>query len=343
MIYNQFAPPAELIRAINRHGFFVLATHFNPDADALGSLLGLQSILEKLGKKTLAWTEEPVNHLYRFFPDADKTVSDVARLEAFCAATQGDCALVALDCGDRKRLGREMDRLLAIRPALVIDHHLGHREFGDLSWIVAHRSSTGEMVHDLAKELLPSLPPEACFSLFAAICADTGSFRYECASAHTFRVAADLVESGVRPDIVTSHLFDNFSPARLRLLQQVLASLELHMDERVAVACVTQKMLDVTGSSMEDTDGFINYLRALQQVQVAIFLKETNGVLSVSLRAKGRCNVADVALAFGGGGHRNAAGFRYPGHDMAGLKQKLLATLAPCLEKNATSDGCGIH
>ncbi len=299
----------------------LLATHIFPDGDALGSQLALGSILESLGKKVYYYGEARVSHIYDFMPGAgllDNRLPDPARFDA----------AVALDCGDCFRLGRRMDELLTIHPFMVIDHHAGHKEFGDLRWVDPARSSTGEMVYELATRLGGSISPAAAFCLLTAIVSDTGSFKYESTSANTFRVAGELVARGGRPSEVAGKLFDNFTPGRLQLLQKVLATLELHSNDRIAMITVTSEMLTATGTTRDDTEDFVNYPRSLNTVRAAAFLKEAgNGWVGVSLRAKGECDVARIAAIFGGGGHRNAAGFRLQGTTLAAVRADLLREL----------------
>lgn len=307
----------------------VLATHINPDGDALGSMIGLADILAAMGKQVFRYLEEPVSHLYAFLPDTDLIRTDMEELRDFVRQAGGDILCVSLDCGDRQRLGRYGDELLRIRPFAVIDHHKGNDGFGDLAWIDAHRSSTGEMIFDLAQTLGQELSAKAATALYAAIVTDTGSFRYESTTAHTFDVARQLVDSGACPHEVAQNLFDNYTVNRVCLLQKVLASLEMHCQGRVAVIRVTREMLDSTGCMLEDTENFINLPRSVMSVEVAVFLKEIGEErISVSMRAKDTCDVAEVAALFGGGGHRNAAGFRAAAVTVEEVRSRLLAELS---------------
>lgn len=324
--------PEEIIREIERAESFVLMTHLHPDGDALGSLLGLAEILEGLGKKVFRYLEDPVTHLYDFLPGCTLAETDLVALQNFVAAADSKVAAISLDCGDCDRLGREKKELLKLDPLLVIDHHRGHQEFGDFRWLDSARSSTGEMVYELAMELGAELSSSAAFNIYVAISTDTGSFRYENTSPRTLRIAADLVACGVRPEVVAGHIYDNFTLQRLRLMEQVLATLELFESDQLAFITVTHKMFEDCGAEVGDVEGFINYPRSLQSVKVAVFLKETqNGGVSVSLRAKGECDVAEVAALFGGGGHRNAAGFRFPDKGVKQAQELVLDALSKAL------------
>ena len=239
----------------------------------------------------------------------------------------------------RSIVGKNGEKLSSIHPFLVIDHHQGNQGFGDLHWIEPHRSSTGEMIYDLAEELgiADQLSQQAAQCLYTAIVTDTGSFRYDSTTGHTFAVAGQLIDRGVTPASVCQRLYDNASFGSLHLTQAVLATLQTYLDKQVAVIRVTREMLEQTGTSYEDAEGLINFPRAVKEVSVAVFLKESeeeSDQISVSLRAKGDCNVAKVAAQFSGGGHRNAAGCRVQGKTMDEVCAMLIPALEQALQEN---------
>ncbi len=327
------AIPEQILTSINRATHIVLVTHVNPDGDALGSLLGLADILEGFGKKVFRYLEEPVSHLYDFLPDSELARTDIADVEQFVdAAGKENIACIALDCGDEDRLGKEKKKLLGLSPFLVIDHHFGHTAFGDHLWLDHKSSSTGELVYELAAALETAVSLKAAFSIYVAILTDTGSFHYDNTSPRTLRIAADLVEKGVHPEEVAGKVYDNFTLERLRLMEMVLATLQLYVDAQVGVVFVSHEMFIKSGAASGDVEGFINYPRSIQSVRVAVFIKETKkGHVSVSLRAKGSCDVAAVAAGFGGGGHKNAAGFRFVDRSLEDVQQEVLSALKSAL------------
>ena len=330
------AIPEQILELVNHASHVVLITHIHPDGDALGSLFGLGDILESRGKQVFRYLDAPVSHLYDFLPGSRLGSTDLDAALQF--ADQADSAggkvvAVALDCGDAERLGQSKDRLLKISPFIVIDHHCGHRDFGDHLWLESDCSSTGEMVYELALAMDAKVSLDAAFCLYVAIVTDTGSFRYESTSPRTLRIAADLVETGVRPDEVAERVYDNYTLARLRLMEMVLATLEIYAGGQIGLIRVSAEMFAQSGASSEDVEGFVNYPRALRSVRVAVFLKESKeGIISVSLRAKGGCDVAAIAAAFGGGGHRNAAGFRFTDNSMEDVQKKVLDALKKALD-----------
>jgi len=317
-------PRDEIVRTLKAAKNVLVATHIHPDGDALGSQIALGNILRSLGKDVFLYGEEQVCPLYRFLPGS-------ALIEPLLPALHGfDCA-VALDCGDCNRLGAAMDSLLTVHPFVVIDHHLGHQDFGDLRWIASDRASTGEMVYDLAEALGAELSFESAYCLYAAIVSDTGSFKYSATSAETFRIASELLRKGVKPAEVSGKLFDNFTVKRLNLMRLVLDSLQLYAADRLAIIAAPREVFVKTGTTQADAETFINYPRSLDTVMIVAFLKETErGLVSVSLRSKGTdYDVAQVAAVFGGGGHRNAAGFRLLDTSIGEVREKLLAELLP--------------
>ncbi len=319
-----------IVETLGSTSHVVLATHVRPDGDALGSLLGLADILRHSGKEVLCYLEESVPELYAFLPGKDLIETDFEQVLSFARSNGDDIMGVCLDCGDLQRLGKNGPALVKISPFAVIDHHQNNGGFGDMAWVESYRSSTGEMIYDLARELGVALSREAAECLYTAIVTDTGSFQYDCTSAHTFAVAGKLVGCGVQPAQIAQNIYDQASFGRIQLLQKVLATLETFCDSQVAVIRVSQAMLQETGTTLDDCEGFINHPRSVTGVKVAVFLKETcvdDKQISVSLRAKGACDVARVAACFHGGGHRNAAGFRMTGKSFDQVRDRVLSAL----------------
>lgn len=318
----------EILHIIREKDNFVLLTHIHPDGDALGSLLGLADILDGLGKRVFAYLDEPVSHIYDFLPGCSRVNSNFDELLHFLDEAGPDVAAIALDCGEADRLGDTKNELLKIKPFIVIDHHLSHRNYGEYRWVAANRSSTGEMVYEICEKLGMTPSYDCAFALYVAIVTDTGSFRYECTRARTHEIAARLVDCGVQPEKVSSYLYDCFSPQRFKLMQQVLGTLDLNENETVATIHVTREMFAETGAVMQDVEGFVDYPRSLRSAKVAVFLKETqDDMVSVSFRAKGECDVAEIAKQYGGGGHRNAAGCRFSGVPLQVVKGDILSLL----------------
>jgi bifunctional oligoribonuclease and PAP phosphatase NrnA len=306
--------PEDLLNDLRKASNVVLLTHSHPDGDALGSLFACAAILEGIGKNVFCFLEEPISHHYDFLPEKERASSDLTEYKRFLAEAGNDVVMLGLDCGDDDRLGRLKEEFLCIQPFVVIDHHRSHRPFGTVSWVDPCRSSTGEMIYELALALDAPISYNCAYNLYVAICTDSGSFRYECTTSRTMHIAAELLDKGVRPEEVGSHLYDKYSVERLKLMEMVLSTIVLYAEDQIAFMHVTREMLRVSGATIQDVEGFVDLPRALYTVKVAVLIKETgNDVIAVSMRAKGQCDVARVAKEFDGGGHRNAAGFRLHG------------------------------
>ncbi len=324
--------PEQLLAEIQSATNIVLLTHSHPDGDALGSLFALADILDSLGKKVFCYLEEPVSHHYDFLPDTQRAESSLEAFRNFVGGAGHDIIMIGLDCGDDDRLGKSKSEFLQIEPFLVIDHHRSHRAFGTISWVDPCRSSTGEMIFELAQALGAPISYNCAYNLYVAICTDTGSFRYECTTPRTMHIAAELLEKGVRPEEVGSHLYDKYTVERLKLMEMVLATIVLCAEDQIAFMHVSQKMLRESGATIQDVEGFVDLPRSLYSVKVAVLIKETgNNLIAVSMRAKGQCDVAEVAKVFDGGGHRNAAGFRCQGRTLQEVQSDIREALCKVL------------
>lgn len=328
--------PEDVVEGFRSAEHVILLTHVHPDGDALGSSLGLADILEGMGKNVCVFLEEPISHLYSFLPGKDRVVTNFEEVLDFATSAGEKLITVALDSGDDRRLGQNMEELLKLSPFLVIDHHKSHKDYGEYRWVEPGMSSTGEMIYELAQAMEAEISYFAAVNLYVAICTDTGSFRYESTKPRTHQIVAELVAKGVRPEQTAHCLYDNVSLPRMKLLQMVLGTLKVYEEGQLAFVHVTRNMIEESGATVHDVEGFVDYPRSLGTVKVAAFIKETDsGYVSVSLRAKGEMDVADVANYFNGGGHRNAAGFRIKGRTMDDVHLQVLQELRDRLNRSS--------
>jgi phosphoesterase RecJ-like protein len=218
------------------------------------------------------------------------------------------CYLV-LDTSDLGRTGGLLDARPADAVVLNVDHHAGNARFGTVNWVEPEASSAGEMVYRLLRHGGFPLSKPVATNLYAAIQTDTGSFQYGNTTPAALRAAADLVECGAPVEQIAAGLYEHRDPREWRLLSETLASLQVSGDGRIAWIEITLAAQRRAGIGLEATEGFVNYARAVAGVQIAAAFKEISPAeVKVSLRSRGRVDVARLAEAFGGGGHRNAAG-----------------------------------
>lgn len=313
---------AEAIREKNR---FLVATHVRPDGDAVGSLLGITFILRALGRQADAFSEGPIPHEYRFLPGAGEVLRPPADASRYDAA-------VLVDCGELSRIGATLGGAVSQIPFLInIDHHSTSRPFGNIFWLEVSASSTCEMLFDLCTGIPVSLDSDIATQIYTGILTDTGSFHFSNTSRRVLEIAGRLAAAGARPDYIAEQVYDSSSPQRLRLLAKVLSTAAFHSDNRIATAEVTRSMFAETGASPSDTEGFINHLRSVKTVEVAmLFREESDATVHVSLRSRGKTDVSDFARKRGGGGHRNAAACRVAG-SMYDVRARLTLEVMDCL------------
>jgi phosphoesterase RecJ-like protein len=200
-----------------------------------------------------------------------------------------------------------------------------------LTWLDAAASSTGEMIFKFI--MLAGLPidRDMALCLYTAIFTDTGSFRYSNTSPECLRISATLLDAGADPWLVTEHVYESFSFNRLKLLGCVLSDMERSPDKRMAWVVVSEDLLRKTGTTSEDTDNFVNFVRSVNGVEVAILFRQTaNDQYKISLRSKGRIDLSALAQALGGGGHKNAAGCTQDG-TLEDIKRKVLTEVAKAI------------
>jgi phosphoesterase RecJ-like protein len=308
--------PEELIRLILREKRFLIATHINPEGDALGSSLALSMALEALGKETVVYDRDGVPDLYRFLPGHER-LTDALNPQAV-----GGMPLLLLDCNEPDRAGLDN---VQVSCAAVIDHHETERDFGDIRWIEPKAAATGLMVFHLIKSLGVRITSEMATNLYTALAIDTGTFRYSSVTSDVLRAAAELVDAGANPSAISDGLYETWSRKRFRLLTEVLNTLEI--TDRTAIIVASREMFAKTGTSGEDTENFANFPRMMRDIAVSAFFRETGDGWKISLRSRGDVNVARVAARFNGGGHRNAAGYSVR-TDLKTAKESLIKAVA---------------
>jgi phosphoesterase RecJ-like protein len=321
------ATPRQIIEVIKKHRTFIVTSHVNLEGDALGSQLALGHLIEKMGKKKVWYVDEtPVPETYRFLPKQEKVSTDLS-------IPRKAEILITVDCPTQERIG-EVARYIGDDTLVVtIDHHISNQRFGDLNWVQPKAAATGEMIYTLYKTAGIPIDKTAAMSLYAAIATDTGQFSYSNTTAQTHHVIAELIARGVEPYFISERIYESNSLGSRRLLGKVLDTLDVVHDGKTGYVCVTRQMLQETGCTADDTDGFCNYARSLKGVEVGLLFRETeeSRKVKISFRSKGTIDVNQVAGEFGGGGHRAASGCVVDG-SLEEVKEKVLASVERTLE-----------
>jgi bifunctional oligoribonuclease and PAP phosphatase NrnA len=296
------------VAALRENDKFLVVTHENPDGDALGSLFAMTLALRQLGKdaEMLLMGEAPLPREYHFLqldgllreppPDAESRV------------------LVAVDCAKAERIGPDITPFERAASVVNIDHHHDNTRFGDVNLIAATASSTGELLRDVFGELGVVLTPELAEPLYVALVTDTGRFQYSNTTPKSLRLAAELVEAGADVHEVFQQVYESVEFAKLKLLARALERARVLEGGRIILSYLVRKDFSEVGAAEPYSEGIIDYLRAVEGAELAVLIREvprdTGPTHKGSLRASvDELDVSAIARLFGGGGHRQAAGF----------------------------------
>ncbi len=303
---------------IESHTDFVLAAHRSPDGDTLGSCLALYHALRTLHKTATVACVDPVPPYLRFLPGSDTVVQTLRAVPE---------AAIYVDCADHARVDALQDTLEQAPFQFCIDHHgTNPRSTKDGDW-VENVAATAELIERLIRALGVPVTKEIAECLFTGIATDTGNFAYSNTTPDTFRIAAELAETGIELPELNRRLFRTMPLRKGRLIAHTLQTMELYEHDTVVIACITQKDLFACSAEEADCEGLIDYLRDLEPVEIACTLRESpDGKIRGSLRSKRGADVSAVAAAFRGGGHQRAAGCTLDG-PMEQAKQKILPAL----------------
>ncbi len=312
----------DLARFLREHRRFLVLSHVDPDGDAAGTALGLAWILREAGKKAQVLLPGGAPELYAFLPGALDIGASPE--EAWAEAD----AIVSVDATSPSRLAGLAPLLEFGLPVANVDHHPDNTRFGDVNLVDSSACAASLLIWEVARDAEFTVGRDAAECLYTGIFTDTGRFTYSNTDARALEAAAALAARGADSHRVASCVYGTQTVASVRLLAKALDSLEIHADGQAACLVVTRSMLEETGATLEDADGFSNWSRSLQGVKVGVFLRETeDGTIKISFRSNEGVEIDGVAGRFGGGGHARAAGARVPG-PLAQAKQDVLRAVA---------------
>jgi phosphoesterase RecJ-like protein len=297
---------------ISKSRHIVLISHINPDGDALGSSLSLYPILKAMSKKvTIVNITTPLPIRYDFLPNFEKIKSSLPA---------GFDLLISFDCGSFDRLGIEKQDV----PIINIDHHVTNTRYGDINLIDEHMPSASSVVLELLKKNHIPLRRDVATCLYTALVEDTGFFSYENVSTKTFKIAAELIAAKADPSFIARQIKERNSLAKLRLEALTIEKLQLINQAMVGYAILNLDDFHKTGALRSDSDACVDIIRSLVTVEIAILLIEEFNGYKISLRSKGKIDVSEIAITFGGGGHKRAAGFTMQQKDTKKIIKEIL-------------------
>ena len=309
----------KVLKAIRENDSFLITAHCDPEGDSLGSQLAIAQMLRQLDKRYIIINPDLPPPMYDFLKDIKQII-----LPSGAAAYDFDVALV-LDCPIIERIG-SVKELIRGKAIVNIDHHVSNANFGSINYVDPKASSTGEIIYNLVEGLGCRLNKNLAVYLYLAILTDTGGFRYSNTTPRTMRMAAELLDVGIRPKDIYDRIYESHSLASRRLLALSLKTIKVSKDGKIAIMYLTKVMFDKTKATMHDAEAFINYPRFIEGVDIALLFNDNvdKGFTKVSFRSNGDwVNVNKIASKFGGGGHVSASGCLVKG-DIKTVEEKIL-------------------
>ena len=287
------AETGDMLKAAQK---LVIVSHVSPDGDTLGSSLALMHALRMLGKDVIMNVDDDISTVYSFLPG-------IAEYRRFAPEESVDAdLLVIVDASSADRAGNALDVVKS--PAVLnIDHHKTNTRFADYLYLDSDAAATAEIIYSLLLEMGIKLTRDIATCIYEGIYTDTGSFKYSNTTSNTLKTAADLLNYGVNPSLISDNM-ELKSRSQVEMLRKVLETLTFLKDGKIAYIEIPLELYDHN----VETDTFISYPRYVEGVEIALLFKQVEANLTrVSFRSK-EIDVAKVALSFGGGGHKKASG-----------------------------------
>ena len=280
----------------------VLYPHINMDGDALGSCVALCCAFGIMGIESSILISEDIPDNLKFLDNGYCTFD----MEV---AANADISMI-VDSGELKRIKGREEAFLKGKKSICVDHHETAAAFCDFNYIDPQAGAAGELVYELIKELPIDGNQEIANALFAAITTDTGNFQYSNTDKLSHEIVGELYDWGLNSSKVSIAIYENNRLERLKIEAEAMSRAEIFGGGKAAITCATMDMLEETGAHMNETESIVDILRSIRGVEVAVFLKEEEKeYIRASIRSKEWFDAAELARAFGGGGHKHASGY----------------------------------
>jgi phosphoesterase RecJ-like protein len=292
-----------------------ISSHVRPDADSIGSGLALSLMLKQLGKDTYYYNIDHAPHPINQLPG----YGDISLRQIYPDPFD---LVILIEGGSEERTGQKN---LKNYFSINIDHHATSSNDANINWVVPEAAAVGELIYELGLEMKVTFSRDIAFNLYAAIASDTGSFKYSNTTATSLAIAADLATRGGFPPCEVSNMLFNSNPhEKIQMLTKVLSTLELTLDERVAMIDFQRSFLNHLSLKDIETEDIIAIARSIDSVQVLLFFKEiADNYYRISIRSRANFSARQIAQVFNGGGHHHASGFFYRG-SLAVAKKEIL-------------------
>ena len=277
-----------------------ISGHVRPDGDCVGSTMAVYNYIDTYFPEiSVDIYLESIPNVFRFLKNTDQ-IKETAEDKVYDL-------FIALDCGDKERLGSNAKYYEMAKHTLCIDHHASNQAFAEDNYIIPDASSTCELVFNMMDT--DKITKEIAECLYTGIVHDTGVFQYSCTSSTTMNVVGVLMEKGIDYPKIVDDTFYTKTYNQNRILGYALLNSKLYLDGKVILTYLTKENLKEFDCTPKELDGIVNQLRVTKDTVVAVFLYESeDGSFKASFRVNGEFNVAEIAICFGGGGHIKAAG-----------------------------------
>jgi len=290
----------ELCRTANK---VLITAHMDPDGDSLGSQLALNDYIESLGKETRIYNDGMIPSRYFFLDGIDRVRTDHSDYDF-----EPDLVVV-LESTQIERTGYVAKLIPQGAKLINIDHHPGNSKYGNLCLIDEGASSVGEMVFKILKQAGFGISTLTAEKIYTAIVTDTGRFHFSSTTPDSLRIAAELIEAGVKPREITDKIYYSMNARQLRIIGEVVSNAEMSEKGKICALTITRKMLKEKELEFSDFEGVVDFAMHLRDVSIGVLFKDTSDTKTkLSLRSKSAVDVSELAKRFGGGGHFNAAG-----------------------------------
>ncbi len=314
----------KLKKILTENKSFLLSTHVNPDADAIGSEIAIYNILNQLGKEVRIINHSALPYNLQFL-DPENKIEKYEKHKHYDLFDNSD-VIVALDFNKADRLismQEPFEKSTTLK--ICIDHHQDAGNAFDHHFVGTDYSATGHIIYEFIKQTnIAELNSEIANPLYAAIMTDTGSFRFERANSELHRIIADLLEYDVDPVKIYGEIYDENKLNKLKIFGRALSSLKVIGNGKISYMLITQKDFEEVDAMESDTDNIVEYSLKVENVVLGMLFIEHKDGFKVSLRSKGNIPVNKLAKEFNGGGHTNAAGVRMHNSRLEEMLPKIL-------------------
>lgn len=312
-----------VVKEIKKAKSIYIATHVNPDGDAIGSSMALYLALKEMGKDVKVILPSYAD-IFDTLPYLNEVVNKVEK-------EQVDL-LIFLDSSDQGRIAINPEDIKKAKKTICIDHHKTSVKYTDISVVDEKSPATAELIFNLLKALKVNINKDIATHIYAGILTDTGSFKYSSTRPETFKIASELIETGIDFSKIARNLLDTYKKGKLKLIGKYVDKIE-EIDEKIFLSEVSLAEIKSLGLTDEDAEGMANYGLMVKEVEVSIYIREKeDGTFKVSMRSKGIVDLAKVALLFGGGGHQRAAGCSFTKEEYPRGREELLKVIKENLD-----------